>query len=217
MQLTKEQRRELFDILLGAFRNSGDLVEMVKLELGKNLAEITGNGNIRSQIFDLLEWAEAHDKIGAVITAAQATNPDHVALREFTRARGLPVVAESAGAPSPSATPQAGAPAATTHGGIHFYGPATINGPAIDGNVGNLTYNAAPPAVGSLSTAASPSGTLTTLKRNRLQADLDLLLQQHEALAQQQRLELDSAQKVVLGQKIEALESRIAALEAQLG
>ncbi len=217
LELSYKQQGDLHRLLMKAFPNSAALDRLVKPALNCTLAEVAGNGSLQDQVAEVLTWTDAHDKFADLLITACNLNPDNNTLHNFAIAVGLAVDPVTSSPPSVAAASSADSSAPATHGGNNFYGPTTINGPTVGGDVGNLTYNATPPAAISPSTAASPSGTLTTLKRKRLQADLDLLLQQHEALAQQQRLELDSAQKVVLGQKIEALESRIEALEAQIG
>ncbi|MDQ2806922.1 MAG: ATP-binding protein [Chloroflexota bacterium] len=216
MQLTKEQSRELSNLLVAAFPREDELQRMIAFGLGTQVLTTIGGRTLQDQVFNLLQWAAAHYKVEALITAAQAANPDHTPLRDFAVTLGLPVVAATENASPASPTPQTGAPPAGTHGGITFSGTTNIYGPTVGGDVGNLTYNATPPAT-SPSSPASSSSTLTALKRKRLQADLDSLLQQYEALAQQLRLELDGGQKVVLRQKIESLEAQITEIEQQLG
>ncbi len=218
MKLTKEQSRELSNLLIAAFSREGELRRMIGFGLGTHVLTAIGGYTLQDQVFDLLQWAESHDKIEALITAAQAANPDHTRLRDFAVALGLPVVAATENASPPtSSKPQAGTPPAGTHGGITFSGTTNIYGPTVGGDVGNLTYNATPPAATPASGGAARPSALAVLKRKHLQADLDSLMQQYEALAQQLRLELDGGQKVVLRQKIAALEPQIAEIEQQLG
>ncbi len=167
MELATAQRRELFNLLVAAFPDAGALRRMVSMGLGAQVLTVMGNNNLQDQVFDLLQWAEAHDKVGDLITAAQAANPDHAALREFARARGLSVVEATENALPSSAGSPTGAPPAVTHGGVQFFGSTTIHGPVIGGNVDTLTFNAgsaAPPVSSPLNKPPStaPAPTLRT-------------------------------------------------------
>lgn len=57
---------------------------------------------------------------------------------------------------------------------------------------------------------------LTQMKREQLEAQLDILSAQYQAAARQYRLALDEAQKVVLQKKLAGFEQEIAAAEAEL-
>jgi hypothetical protein len=65
---------------------------------------------------------------------------------------------------------------------------------------------------------ASPTeaSAFKAVKRQNLQAELDLLTQQYQAVSQQRLLTLDAGQKVVLGQQLEHLEKQIEAIQQKL-
>ena len=161
MQLTKEQRRELFNLLVVAFPAEGELRRMVGLELGAQVLTAIGGRTLQDQVFDLLQWAESHDKISGVITAAQAANPDYTALRDFALARGLSVVAAADASPTSTAPQASTLPTTSTHGGITFNGPTTISGPIVGGDVATLTYSANPLPLPTANVAQPPPGLAT--------------------------------------------------------
>ncbi|MDQ2810118.1 MAG: effector-associated domain EAD1-containing protein [Chloroflexota bacterium] len=70
MSIDQMQRNQLDAALRDAFRRKADLTRMVRNRLGENLEEIAGEGNLKDQVFSLLEWATSHDKIEEVLTGA---------------------------------------------------------------------------------------------------------------------------------------------------
>lgn len=56
-----------------------------------NLDSIVGPGNLRSQVFGLLTWLEANDKVDVFLAAATRNNPGNKALRAFVASRSEPV------------------------------------------------------------------------------------------------------------------------------
>ena len=75
--------KQIQGALLDAFSTSDQLRQLVRLELDKNLEEITGEDNLRSQVFELALWAERTDCIPALVAGALAQNPSNAALQEL--------------------------------------------------------------------------------------------------------------------------------------
>jgi len=83
-RLTGEQEKHLFDALLDAFPTESELAQMVRFGgVTRNLAAIAGNGRLGDVVFNLLVWAEAHDKTVNLLIAARNANPTNSLLRLF--------------------------------------------------------------------------------------------------------------------------------------
>jgi hypothetical protein len=72
---------QIYTALIHAFPTEADLAEMVRLGLNENLASITGATNLQEQVFDLIHWAEAQDKVADLVRAAQTSNPSNSQLQ----------------------------------------------------------------------------------------------------------------------------------------
>ena len=106
----------------------------------------------------------------------------------------------------------------SAHGGIHFSGPTTINGPVVGNDVNTLTYTTGVPTHSTPSASATPSrpSTFAALKRKNMEAERDSLLRQYEALYEQMRVELSADQRFILSQKVDGLEKKIEAMQTHL-
>lgn len=65
--------------LLQAFPNRSSLAELLRFGLNVRLNEISGNGDLRSTLLDVLEWTEARDRTSELIREARrlnATSPE---------------------------------------------------------------------------------------------------------------------------------------------
>ena len=71
------QRSQLDAALRDAFRRKDELAPMVRHELGENLEEIASGENLRNIIFNLLEWAESHNKTDDVLDGAIEEVPNN--------------------------------------------------------------------------------------------------------------------------------------------
>lgn len=85
MKLTGSLRKELSDALAEAFPSAPALARMVSFGLDKELTEIAGGDTLPDLIFNLIKWAEAHDKIRDLIQAARTENPDNKRLESVAR------------------------------------------------------------------------------------------------------------------------------------
>ena len=82
--LTGPQVDQLQKALLSAFPSYSKLEQMVRVELGQSLATIaSAQTNLIEVTFNLIKWAEAHNKIGTLIAGAQHANPDNEMLGEL--------------------------------------------------------------------------------------------------------------------------------------
>ena len=67
-------KKDIFDALLSAYPNQGDLKIMVAFELEENLNEIAGGGNLQDTIFELIKWAEAKGRLNELVQKAHNHN-----------------------------------------------------------------------------------------------------------------------------------------------
>ena len=215
LNLSYKQQGELHRILLKAFPTSAALDRLVKAGLECSLAEIASNSNLQDQVADVFTWVGSRDKFSDLITTACTINPDNAALSDFAVSVGLPQSTPTTVTREASTVTD---PPSSAHGGIHFSGPTTINGPVVGNDVNTLTYTSGVPTHSTPSASATPPrpSTFAALKRKNMEAERDGLIQQYEALAQQLLLELDGGRKVVLTQKLTALEQKIEGIEQQL-
>lgn len=86
MELSREQLKGLSAALCAAFPSSADLKRMIRFELGENPNIVAGEApNLAHGVYNLIEWALAHDKMADLIHAAVEANPDNTELRPFAR------------------------------------------------------------------------------------------------------------------------------------
>ena len=87
--------RSVFDALLQAFPSTADLELLARLHLDLNLAEVT-SGSSSDQAYDLIRWAAARGREGALIQAMVEECPENDAVRALARLAAM-------GAPPPAA------------------------------------------------------------------------------------------------------------------
>jgi len=86
LELSREQLKALEAALCAAFPSSADLKRMIRFELGENPNIVAGEApNLAYGVYNLIEWALAHDKMANLICAAVKSNPDNTELRPFAR------------------------------------------------------------------------------------------------------------------------------------
>src|SRR5262245_3789118 len=86
MPLTSEQFEELANALVAAFPRQGDLGMMVKFKLGVFLNTITAENNpYRLQAFELVQWADAQDRVDDLLSGALNLNERNKALRSIAK------------------------------------------------------------------------------------------------------------------------------------
>jgi len=129
--------------LLAAF-DRAELVQLVRIGLDEKLEAIAGAGTLDAVAYDLVVWAERHERLGDLLAAAQAARPKN--------AQFVALAAELGGGAAPdAANAQGGAPSPGLPGGVSigaiansnvsFGGPQTITqintggGAYIAGNV----------------------------------------------------------------------------------
>jgi hypothetical protein len=81
--MTPAESEELKEALLSAFPAPGELQQVVAFKLGKNLSVIAGGSNYSEVVFNLIRWAEAHEKIDSLLIGARQMNPGNSRLRVF--------------------------------------------------------------------------------------------------------------------------------------
>jgi len=110
MKLTKQQFLQVQTALLDGYDRAA-LRRMLRLGLDASLDEITSGPTDSDVMFDVIEWAERNDQVGALIAAAAEHNPQNAALQQLQQAAAAWFAPGSAG---PQTGAQNGAPAATS-------------------------------------------------------------------------------------------------------
>jgi hypothetical protein len=85
MKLNGRQITRIVDTLLSAFPSEANLRFLIRTKLDENLAEIAKGENLRLLTFDLVNWAESHNRVGDLIQGAAEENPGHTELQELLR------------------------------------------------------------------------------------------------------------------------------------
>ena len=85
MPLTREQFEELTNALVAAFPRQGDIEIMVKFKLGVFLNTITTGSPYRLQVFELVQWADAQDRVDDLLSGALNLNERNKALRSIAK------------------------------------------------------------------------------------------------------------------------------------
>lgn len=125
----------IVDALLSAFPRRADLGMMVRIQLDVQLDVVAGDSNLRTAVFELVEWAEAQGRLDDLIAGARRQNPGNAALRSL--------VLPPAGKPVQETAPVSAPPAAGT---IYSVGTATNSavGPgAVVNNISGASLDAA--------------------------------------------------------------------------
>ena len=76
-RLTTVQLKQLEEALLDAFPSYGDLARLFQHTFGSPLPHIAHGQNITETVFQIINWAAAHDSAEELIKGAAATNPDN--------------------------------------------------------------------------------------------------------------------------------------------
>lgn len=101
-KLPGETMKELEQALLSAFGSRTALQRMVRYGLNENLDAITTVQNLRSAVFELMDWAQAHGRLEELIAAALKANPLNPDLLDFATRYGIRLRrAEGSGAAGP--------------------------------------------------------------------------------------------------------------------
>jgi hypothetical protein len=83
MKLTAQQRKELENALLSAFPERSEIERLVQYALNENLANIVGNGNLRTVVFELITWCISKGTLPLLLNGAKEENPDNTELKVF--------------------------------------------------------------------------------------------------------------------------------------
>ena len=84
-ELTGEQYKELVKVLESAFPSKKKLEHMFQFCLGENLHGVVSNGNLREQIFEVVQVAQAEGWVKELIQAAIKCNPNNPMLKRFIK------------------------------------------------------------------------------------------------------------------------------------
>jgi nucleoside phosphorylase len=95
IKLDRIQREQLHKALLSAFPSRSDLQQMVDFGLDTNLDTIVSYSNLAHSVFELINWADAHDKIGELIRASYKANNGNARLRAFISQPGILEIMDS--------------------------------------------------------------------------------------------------------------------------
>jgi hypothetical protein len=83
--LDGRQKKTLHAALLSAFPRHAALERLVEFQLDAHLAVIAGDGPLGDVVFRLIEWAEAHGRLDALVNGAREANPQNPELIAFER------------------------------------------------------------------------------------------------------------------------------------
>ena len=83
--LDGRQKKALHAALLSAFPRQPALERLVEFHLDAHLAAVAGEGPLNDVVFRLIEWAEAHGRVEALVAGAREVNPRNADLVEFER------------------------------------------------------------------------------------------------------------------------------------
>ncbi len=81
--LDGRQKKALHAALLSAFPRQAALERLVEFQLDTRLSVIAGEGPLADVAYRLIEWAEAHGRLDALIAGAREANPNNPQLLAF--------------------------------------------------------------------------------------------------------------------------------------
>ncbi len=81
--LDGRQKKALHAALLSAFPRQAALERLVEFQLDTRLSVIAGEGPLADVAYRLIEWAQAHGRLDALITGAREANPNNPQLLAF--------------------------------------------------------------------------------------------------------------------------------------
>ena len=200
-QLSGTQLAALQAALLATYPQRSALEQMVRFQLDVSLNQIAGNGNLRTVVYEVLEWAVSAGRTAELFAAAQKGNPGNPALQALP-AELLRLTARAAPAPTRSgsthAAASASAPVASASRNVSVGGD--VSGSVIimgDGNVIHLPPGGAP-FPGAAGAASPTDNRALAIWREKL-----------EYLRQQEAILSDPAQKFQIKKQIEEAEAKI--------
>ena len=86
--------QKLQQAMVAAFPNREDLEQVARFGLNVPLSTISHGKEIPATVFDLISWAESHDRLDRLIQAAYGQNPDSPELRAFVEQVWKPLQAQ---------------------------------------------------------------------------------------------------------------------------
>ncbi|MCB9121965.1 MAG: TIR domain-containing protein [Caldilinea sp.] len=85
MKLSGSQFHQIQDAFLDGFSSLDELRMMVRIELEENLSSIVDGGNLRVVIFNLIVWAERHDRVNDLILGASHYIPGNAKIASLSQ------------------------------------------------------------------------------------------------------------------------------------
>ncbi|MDJ0694211.1 effector-associated domain EAD1-containing protein [Mastigocoleus sp. MO_188.B34] len=85
MDLNGEQRSYLHQAIMSAYPTQDKLAIMLDFSLEENLVEISGETDLRTVVFKLIQWAKTEGKLEKLIESAYNKNPGNPELENFYR------------------------------------------------------------------------------------------------------------------------------------
>ena len=82
--LSDQKLKQVHHALLDAFPTRAELAQVVRFGLGKHINTVTTTGTLSEEIFQLLEWSEAHHKTRELLRFAIDANPTNEELGRLT-------------------------------------------------------------------------------------------------------------------------------------
>ncbi len=101
-KLTGREVQALCEAMLDAFPKRHDLAYVVRVHLDVTLDEVSAKGALAADVFELLSWVQARDRVGDLIRGARAENPENRRLQAVARVLGH-MEAPARDAPGPRA------------------------------------------------------------------------------------------------------------------
>src|SRR5579871_1353886 len=83
MSFTTEQFKQLYQALLSAFPNVGELKIFARTELGQDLDQIAGGNTLAEVVFALIQWADAEGRSDELVRLANQKKPKNPLLSLF--------------------------------------------------------------------------------------------------------------------------------------
>ncbi len=83
-RLSGKQKKELSDSILSAFSSYSELKRLLVYELDIQLEVIiSSSSNLKTVVFEIIQWAESRGKLGELVQAIYDENPNNLKIRNF--------------------------------------------------------------------------------------------------------------------------------------
>ena len=85
MKLSKDEKKQLFKIILDSYPDIADLKMLIEFELDETLDNIVAGDKNKQIVFNLIKWAESTGKLENLLEAISQDLPDNLALQEIIK------------------------------------------------------------------------------------------------------------------------------------